>query len=101
MSGIGEKTASKLLQQYQSVENVFDHIDDIKGKLKEKLLHDKELAFLSKELATIYTQMEFPFQLEDLKFEGMQDSVNAFFQKYEMRSLMNERQSVKKESLPL
>lgn len=101
VSGIGEKTASKLLQQYQSVENVFDHIDEIKGKLKEKLLHDKDLAFLSKELATIYTQMEFPFQLEDLKFEGMQDSVNAFFQKYEMRSLMNERQSVKKESLPL
>ena len=83
------------------MENVYEHIDEIKGKLQEKLIRDKEAAFLSKDLATIYTKMDFPFQLEDLQFDGIQNTANNFFQKYEMRSLMNERTSVKRESLPL
>ena len=53
VKGIGEKTALKLLSEYETVDNVYAHIDEIKGKLKEKLETDKEKAFLSKYLATI------------------------------------------------
>lgn len=46
--GVGEKTALKLLSQYDTVEGVYDHLDDVKGKLKEKLYDNRELAMLSK-----------------------------------------------------
>lgn len=88
VAGVGEKTATKLLQQYASVENVYAHIDEIKGKLKEKLEKDKDNAFMSKELATIYTNVELPFEIDQVSFEGYKESVNDFYKKYEMRSLM-------------
>ena len=54
--GVGPKTALKLIAEYGSVENVLEHIEEVKGKsLKEKLASNKEQALLSKELATIYT----------------------------------------------
>ena len=96
VAGVGQKTAVKLLQEYDSVENVYAHIDQIKGKLKEKLENDKEKAFLSKDLATIFTKMELPFSLEEVSFTGFQDSVNEFYKKYEMRSLMNQKVTSKK-----
>lgn len=86
VKGVGEKTALKLLHQYQTVEGVYDHIDEIKGKLKEKLETDKEQAFLSKELATIYRQMDLPFSMEDLALDPQ--SPEDFYRKYEMRSLL-------------
>lgn len=101
VAGVGEKTALRLLNQYENVENVYAHIDEIKGKLKEKLEKDKENAFMSLELATIYTKMDLPFELKDCKFEGIQDTVNAFFEKYEMRSLMNRSKKAKEEKWPL
>lgn len=88
VAGVGEKTATKLLQQYASVENVYAHIDEIKGKLKEKLEKDKDNAFMSKELATIYTNVELPFEIDQVSFVGYKESVNDFYKKYEMRSLM-------------
>ena len=51
--GIGEKTAMKLISEYGSIENLYEHIDEIKGKQKEKLEENKELVMLSKELVTI------------------------------------------------
>lgn len=90
VAGIGEKTGIKLLSEYHTVEGVYDHIDSIKGKLKEKLINGKESAFMSKDLATIYTKMELPFTVEDCAFQGYKDTVNEFFLKYEMKSLMVE-----------
>ena len=56
--GVGPKTALKLIAEYGSVENVMSHIEEVKGKsLKEKLANNKEQALLSKELATIYTEV--------------------------------------------
>ena len=56
--GVGPKTALKLIAEYGSVENVMSHIEEVKGKsLKEKLADNKEQALLSKELATIYTEV--------------------------------------------
>ena len=56
--GVGPKTALKLIAEYGSVENVMAHAEEVKGKsLKEKLVNNKEQALLSKELATIYTEV--------------------------------------------
>ena len=68
--GIGEKTALNLLQTYGSLEGIYDHINDIKGKTKEKLETDKAAAFMSKEIATIYRDVPLEVKdLEDLKYE--------------------------------
>ncbi|MDU7842185.1 MAG: 5'-3' exonuclease H3TH domain-containing protein, partial [Veillonella sp.] len=64
--GVGEKTALKLITEYGNLESVYDHIEDISGKkLKERLVENKELAFLSRELATIKTDMELSYKVED------------------------------------
>lgn len=101
VAGVGEKTALRLLNQYSTVENVYAHIDEVKGKLKEKLEKDKDNAFMSLELATIYTKMELPFELEDCEFSGIQEDVNGFYERYEMRSLINRTKQVKDEKWPL
>ena len=70
VKGIGEKTALKLLQEYGSLENLYLNIDKITGKTKEKLVNDKEMAFISKKIATIYRDVPLHIVLEDLKYEG-------------------------------
>lgn len=97
VKGVGEKTALKLLQEYQTLEGVYEHINEIKGKLKEKLELDRDNAFLSKHLATIITNAQLPFQAEDLAFSGYKDSVHDFFVKYEMNSFIKKTQVQKKE----
>ena len=92
VKGIGEKTALKLLHQYETVEGVYEHIDELKGKMKEKLETGKEDAFFSKELATIYCDMDLPIAVEDLKYDFYQP--NDFFQKYEMKSLIKTEEEV-------
>lgn len=68
--GIGEKTAIKLLTQYASVEGVYEHIDELKGKMKEKLIENEAEARLSKELATINRQAPIDVKIDDLAWEG-------------------------------
>lgn len=89
VKGIGEKTALKLLSSYHSVDAVYEHIDEIKGKLKEKLVNDHDNAMMSKELATIKQDAEIPYSLDDVVFHGFDEGVNAFYQKYEMKSFMH------------
>lgn len=91
VAGVGEKTALKLLKAHPSVEEVYASIDEVKGKLKEKLLKDKENAFLSKHLATIYRDVPLDFTLEDCAFTDYKDTVQDFFTKYEMRSFLKKR----------
>ena len=86
---IGEKTALTLLQKYGTVEGVYEHIDEIKGKRKEYLLEGKESAFLSKEIATIFRQMKLPFDLDDLSIQADPESAIDFYHKYEMNSLLS------------
>ncbi len=95
--GIGDKTAVKLLHTYQSVEGIYEHIEELKGKQKEKLLEDKEIAFMSKQLATIKIDCEFAFDLDALVFEKNISTLNTFFQKYEMHSLLSKEEVVVKE----
>ena len=88
VEGVGDKTAVKLLQDYDTCEGIYEHIDEIKGKLKEKLIKDKESCFISKKLATIVTDGNVPVELDDIKLDIDYEGRNAFFEKYEMRSLI-------------
>lgn len=58
VKGVGEKTALKLIKEYGNIENLYEHIDEQKGKLKEKLVDGREDAFLSKDIGTIETNMD-------------------------------------------
>lgn len=76
--GVGEKTALKLITEYGNLESVYDHIEDISGKkLKERLVENKELAFLSRDLATIKTDMELSYKVEDFIQNFHASEVNA------------------------
>ncbi|MBX3179816.1 MAG: DNA polymerase I [Candidatus Hydrogenedentes bacterium] len=59
--GIGDKTAKKLLEKYTSLEGLYEHIDELKGKQKENLVADREQAFFSRELVTIKTDVPLEF----------------------------------------
>ena len=71
--GVGEKTALSLIQRYGSIENLYEKIengeDDLKGKQREKIVNNKELAFMSKTLGTINLQVPISDTLEDFKVE--------------------------------
>lgn len=69
VSGVGEKTAINLIKQYQTIDGVYENIEQIKGKLKEKLENDKELAFLSRTLGTINIDAPIEKDLEKIKVE--------------------------------
>lgn len=71
INGVGEKTAKKLLDDYETVENLYAHLDDLKGKkLYDKLLAGKEDALLSKELATIKRDVPIDFAALDFSFDA-------------------------------
>lgn len=88
--GVGEKTALKLLDQYETVHNLYEHIDEIKGKLKEKLEMNKDKAELSLFLATIVTDAKLPFDLESCVFHEDVERSNSFYKKYEMLSFVKQ-----------
>lgn len=89
VKGIGEKTAINLLKQYDTLDNLYDHIEEVKGKVKEKLIDDKENAYMSLDLATIYREVPLPFQLEDLVYKGWNlESYVALLEEFEFHSLL-------------
>ncbi len=92
VAGIGEKTAKDLLQEFNTLENIYNNLDKIKGAKQLKLISGKEDAFLSKEIATIYKDMEFnniDFNKTEINFIALKD----FFVKYEMNSLLKKYSS--------
>lgn len=97
VEGVGDKTAVKLLNDYDTCEGIYEHIDEIKGKLKEKLINDKDSCFLSKKLAAIKTDVDIDLDIEDFRLNVNEESRNEFFNKYEMRSLVSRSSSVKKD----
>lgn len=89
VAGIGEKTAKNLITEYGSLDNVYAHIEDIKGKQKEKLLAGKDSAYLSYELATIVTDKELDYKLEDFEYDfPFNNSVLDLFKRYQFNSLL-------------
>ena len=99
VKGIGEKTALKLLQEYDSLENVYDNIDNIKGATKQKLIDGKESAFMSKDIATIYNEVPVTYSLEELKYDGPDvDSLREMYSDLEFYSFLKDfKETGKKE----
>jgi DNA polymerase I len=84
---VGEKTAMKLLEEYQNLENILDNVEQLKGKLKETVQENIELAKLSKELATIYKSVPLDIHIDQLANKPDLEGMGKFFRQYEMRSL--------------
>ena len=70
VSGIGEKTAISLVSKYGSLDGIYENIDNISGKTREKLINDKDNAYMSFDLATIFRDVPIDFSLEDCKYNG-------------------------------
>ncbi len=71
VKGIGEKTAINLLEKYKTLDNLYTHVDELTPKTKEKLINDKDNAYMSYDLATIYRDVDIPFSLEDCKYNEL------------------------------
>lgn len=86
--GIGEKTALSLLDTYKTLDGIYEHLDEIKEKIKVKLIEDKENAYLSKALATIKTDFDLKVSLDDFGYTFPFDrSVFEMLQNYELNSI--------------
>lgn len=99
-SGVGEKTALSLIEQYGNIDNLYANIGEIKGKLQERLIADKDTVYLSKTLATINTDVPVECGLECMAFCGQYRS--AFFdtlQKLEFKTLMTRLAKNRKEEI--
>ena len=68
IAGVGEKTALSLVEKYGSLENLYAHVDELSGKLKEKVENSKDIAYLSKTLATINVKLDIPVKDEDMGY---------------------------------
>ena len=90
VKGIGEKTATKLIQDFGTMENIYKNIEDINsGSLKEKLLENYEIALLSKRLAQLILDVPIEIKLQDLKYSDLNRSaVKEVLQKYNFKSLI-------------
>ncbi len=87
ISGVGEKTALKLLHEYGSLESVLDA--DIKGKIGEKIKAEKEIALMSKDLATICCTMPFSCEFDEFKYQGLNiEKLRDFYRCYDLLTLL-------------
>lgn len=87
--GIGEKTAIKLLNQYGSLENIIENMRDQTSKIAQKISENASQGILCKKLATIDTNMELPFQLDQLTYQGYDyNQLSSFYTRYECFSLL-------------
>ncbi|PTL31317.1 DNA polymerase I [Prevotella sp. oral taxon 313] len=88
--GVGEKTAAKLINQFGSIDNMLQHTDEIKGKLREKVENAVEDIKMSKFLATIRTDVPMQLELDNLKVEQPDEAkLRTIFEELEFRTLIN------------
>lgn len=89
--GVGEKTAQKLLKQFTTLENVYEHLDEVSGKkLKENLTNYKDDAFMSKDLVTIKLDTPIEVKLAEAAYAGYEDEkVGEIFRDLGFQSLLN------------
>lgn len=104
-SGIGPKTASKLIHQFGTVENIYENIDKVESeKVKEILKKEKDSVYLSKKLATIMTDVDVDLDIEKLKFKSFDKKLIDFLTQYQMNTLtkriFNVKEVEKKEDPP-
>lgn len=98
VTGIGEKTALKLIKEYHTIDNLYKNIDNLKGKIKENLLNDKESAYKSLELATTYLNVPIEVNLEKIVYKGSnEEELNSLLKELEFTSLFNKMKMKKNE----
>lgn len=87
--GVGPKRASELLQRYGSLEGIYDHVEEVPGKMGANLADNRDLAFLSRRIATIVTDLDFDLDLEAAHFPDFeQDDVEEVFGRYSLASAL-------------
>ncbi len=93
--GIGEKTAGKLIETYQSIENIYEHINEMPtSKVTASLKDNHDLAVLSKQLATINTECELDFKIEEAGLDNLyNEEVYLLFKKLEFKNLLSRFQT--------
>ncbi len=88
--GIGAKTAAKLLQRFGSMQGIYDNLDQLKGKQLENLRDNRDAALLSRRIATIVTDLDFPLDLEGAAFPDFDpEAVSDAFGKYALSSSLS------------
>lgn len=97
---VGEKTALKLLHQFGSVEEMYERLDELKAsKMKENIINDQDLAFLSKDLARIVTDAPLEIELEDINFTGKNvDLLTEFYRQMDFTSFLTNIQAEQKDT---
>lgn len=96
--GIGEKTALKILSEYRTIENLYNHIDELKfNKTNQRIIDGKDMAFLSKKLATIVKDVDIPMNIDDYKInDADNDALREIFEELELNSRLNSLEGSKK-----
>ena len=99
INGVGEKTAQKFIQEYDSIEGLFANTNKLKGKIKEKVEASKEMGLLSKKLVTIITDVPVQIDLEEMKLKNKNEKKTIkLFEELEFRNLY--RRIFSTDSLP-
>ncbi len=100
VKGIGEKTALKLLQEYKSLDGIYENIDKIKGSTHDKLVNDKDNAYMSYEIATIVKDVPVDININDIKLKEKDDvKLNDLYEELEFYSFLKKEKVVKKEEI--
>ena len=91
VKGIGEKTAQKLIATYGSLDGLYARIDEVTGKQKETLLREKEMAYLSRDLVTVRTDLPINHPIDEFAYRGIDpDTAVPYFRKMEMNSIIKD-----------
>ena len=100
VKGVGEKTALKLLHDYKTLDGIYENIDNIKGKLREKLETDKDNAYYSYHLATIIKDVKMEIGLEDTKYCGENtENLNKIYEDLEFYSFLKKKPKKEKKEI--
>ncbi|WP_249030028.1 DNA polymerase I [Tannockella kyphosi] len=101
ITGVGPKTAIKLIKEYETVENLKEHSDELKGKIGQTIREQIDMAILSKELATIDINVPLEYDLESSIYQPYDyEKLAAFYRRYDMQSLLK-RISLQKTQTPI
>lgn len=95
--GVGTKTATKLIQEFGTLEDIYNSIEKIKGSLKEKLITFKDQAFFCRKLATLHANIEIETDLKNYKLTKINfEELKKLFQKYEFNKLIHKLSKLEK-----
>lgn len=99
VKGVGEKTALKLIQEYGNLENLYENLDNLKGKLKENLENEKDKAYLSRHLGEIFLNVPIARNIEDFEIKDVSNEYLEKLENLEFKSIISKHfKDIKKEN---